>query len=188
MLLLMFLLICKRLSDNPCPLHFASFFFRWRISLLWRAFFTTAVVAVVLRALIDVCKSGKCGLFGKGGLIMFDVTSDNAAYQFSDLLPVIILGVIGGILGSFYNFLLAKLLWVYSLINEYFQLSPLCGISFLQHVHNLLWESKLNIFEEKMFVKTTEDSCLCTNTLSLMLSSPKKEVGAFITADVSGCA
>ncbi|KAJ4801930.1 Chloride channel protein [Rhynchospora pubera] len=35
----------------------------WRISLLWRAFFTTAVVAVVLRALIDVCKSGKCGLF-----------------------------------------------------------------------------------------------------------------------------
>jgi chloride channel 7 len=60
---------------------------------------------------------------------MFDVTSGNRAYQFADLLPVIILGVIGGILGSFYNFLLAKLLRVYSLIYEYFQLSSLCYIS-----------------------------------------------------------
>ncbi|MQL80861.1 hypothetical protein Taro_013311 [Colocasia esculenta] len=31
----------------------------WRSALLWRSFFTTAVVAVVLRALIDVCRSGK---------------------------------------------------------------------------------------------------------------------------------
>ncbi|KAJ4761261.1 Chloride channel protein [Rhynchospora pubera] len=90
----------------------------WRISLLWRAFFTTAVVAVVLRALIDVCKSGKCGLFGKGGLIMFDVTSENTAYHFGDLPPVIILGVIGGILGSLYNFLLDKALRLYTRINE----------------------------------------------------------------------
>ncbi|KAJ6796043.1 putative chloride channel-like protein CLC-g [Iris pallida] len=90
----------------------------WRSSLLWRAFFTTAVVAVVLRALIDVCTSGKCGLFGKGGLIMFDVTSDGVAYSLVDLPPVIILGVIGGVLGSLYNFLLEKLLRVYSLINE----------------------------------------------------------------------
>ncbi|KAG1327894.1 Chloride channel protein CLC-c [Cocos nucifera] len=90
----------------------------WRSALLWRAFFTTAVVAVVLRALIDVCKSGKCGLFGKGGLIMFDVTSDTVAYHLVDLPPVILLGIIGGILGSFYNFLLDKVLRIYNLINE----------------------------------------------------------------------
>ncbi|KAF2310584.1 hypothetical protein GH714_014952 [Hevea brasiliensis] len=62
----------------------------WRSALLWRAFFTTAVVAIVLRALIDLCLSGKCGLFG----------------------------VVGGILGSLYNFLLDKVLRIYNLINE----------------------------------------------------------------------
>ncbi|XP_008801915.2 putative chloride channel-like protein CLC-g isoform X2 [Phoenix dactylifera] len=90
----------------------------WRSALLWRAFFTAAVVAVVLRALIDICRSGKCGLFGKGGLIMFDVTSDTAAYHLVDLPPAILLGIIGGILGSFYNFILDKVLRIYNLINE----------------------------------------------------------------------
>lgn len=83
-----------------------------------RAFFTTAVVAILLRALIDVCLSGKCGLFGKGGLIMYDAYSANISYHLVDLPPVLVLGVLGGILGSFYNFLLEKVLRVYNLINE----------------------------------------------------------------------
>ncbi|XP_072150949.1 putative chloride channel-like protein CLC-g isoform X3 [Setaria viridis] len=90
----------------------------WRSALLWRAFFTTAMVAVVLRALIDFCKSGRCGLFGKGGLIMFDVAADYVTYQLVDLPPVITLGVFGGILGSLYNFFLDKVLRLYNLINE----------------------------------------------------------------------
>ncbi|CAN6250378.1 unnamed protein product [Urochloa humidicola] len=90
----------------------------WRSALLWRAFFTTAMVAVVLRALIDFCKSGKCGLFGKGGLIMFDVTADYVTYHLVDLPPVITLGVFGGILGSLYNFFLDRVLRLYNLINE----------------------------------------------------------------------
>ncbi|KAL6844057.1 hypothetical protein ACP4OV_025730 [Aristida adscensionis] len=90
----------------------------WRSALLWRAFFTTAMVAVVLRALIDFCKSGKCGLFGKGGLIMFDVTADYVTYHLVDLPSVITLGVFGGILGSLYNFFLDKVLRLYNLINE----------------------------------------------------------------------
>ncbi|WOK94212.1 chloride channel-like protein CLC-g isoform X1 [Canna indica] len=90
----------------------------WRSALLWRSFFTTAVVLVVLRALIDVCRSGKCGLFGQGGLIMFDVTSADVTYHLVDLPPAIILGVIGGILGSLHNLLLEKVLRVYNLINE----------------------------------------------------------------------
>ncbi|XP_042482739.1 putative chloride channel-like protein CLC-g [Macadamia integrifolia] len=88
----------------------------WRSALLWRAFFTTAVVAIVLRALIDICIKGKCGLFGKGGLIMFNVTSD-VIYHLSDVPVVLVLGVIGGVLGSFYNFLLRKVLRLYNLIN-----------------------------------------------------------------------
>ncbi|KAH9318528.1 hypothetical protein KI387_020297, partial [Taxus chinensis] len=90
----------------------------WRSALLWRTFFTTAVVAVVLRALKDFCETGKCGLFGKGGLIMFDVSSVKLSYHAEDLLPVVILGVIGGLLGSLFNYLLDKILRVYSLANE----------------------------------------------------------------------
>ncbi|KAK3439473.1 hypothetical protein EUGRSUZ_C04346 [Eucalyptus grandis] len=90
----------------------------WRSALVWRAFFTTAVVAIVLRALIDVCLSGKCGLFGKGGLIMYDVTSSNVAYHIVDVPPVLLLGMIGGLLGSLYNFFLEKVLRIYNLINE----------------------------------------------------------------------
>ncbi|GAB4832790.1 hypothetical protein Ancab_006806 [Ancistrocladus abbreviatus] len=49
---------------------------------------------------------------------MFDITSDNVIYHLKDVPPVLLLGVIGGILGSLYNFLLHKVLRVYNLINE----------------------------------------------------------------------
>ncbi|GAB2277254.1 hypothetical protein Dimus_011961 [Dionaea muscipula] len=90
----------------------------WRSALLWRTFFTTAVVAIVLRALIEYCSSGKCGLFGKGGLIMYDVSSAEATYGGTDILAVLVLGVVGGIFGSIYNYLIDKVLRVYSIINE----------------------------------------------------------------------
>ncbi|KAL8116376.1 hypothetical protein AgCh_022759 [Apium graveolens] len=90
----------------------------WRSALLWRTFFTTAVVAVVLRSLMVFCQSGKCGLFGQGGLIMFDVNSAVASYTTPDLVAVILLGVIGGIFGSLYNYLVDKVLRIYSIINE----------------------------------------------------------------------
>ncbi|PIA44043.1 hypothetical protein AQUCO_01800235v1 [Aquilegia coerulea] len=90
----------------------------WRSALLWRTFFTTAVVAVVLRGLIEYCRSGKCGLFGQGGLIMFDVGSPMTTYGTPDLLAVIILGIIGGVFGSLYNYLVDKVLRTYTKINE----------------------------------------------------------------------
>ncbi|KAL8061306.1 hypothetical protein ABFX02_02G078500 [Erythranthe guttata] len=90
----------------------------WRSALLWRTFFTTAVVAVVLRSFISFCRNGNCGLFGQGGLIMFDVNSEIPAYNTPDLLAVILIGVLGGLLGSLYNYLVDKVLRTYSFINE----------------------------------------------------------------------
>ncbi|KAK6159674.1 hypothetical protein DH2020_003055 [Rehmannia glutinosa] len=81
---------------------------KWRSALLWRAFFTTAVVAVVLRTLISFCRSGKCGLFGQGGLIMFDVNSAIPAYNTADLLAVVLIGALGGLFGCLYNYLVDK--------------------------------------------------------------------------------
>ncbi|KAI4296152.1 hypothetical protein L6164_036134 [Bauhinia variegata] len=90
----------------------------WRSALLWRTFFTTAVVAVVLRGFMEFCRAGRCGLFGEGGLIMFAVNSSRPIYGTPDLLVVIFLGVIGGLLGSLYNFLIKKVVRTYSVINE----------------------------------------------------------------------
>ncbi|ONK77356.1 uncharacterized protein A4U43_C02F5680 [Asparagus officinalis] len=90
----------------------------WRSALLWRTFFTTAVVAVVLRSLIYYCRGGNCGLFGEGGLIMFDLSSTITTYSAPDMLVIIVLGVIGGLFGGLYNFLLDRVLRAYSIINE----------------------------------------------------------------------
>ncbi|KAK2992879.1 hypothetical protein RJ640_028121 [Escallonia rubra] len=90
----------------------------WRSALLWRTFFSSAVVVVVLRAFMEYCKSGNCGLFGGGGLIMFDVSDVSVSYHAVDIIPVAVIGVIGGVLGSLYNYLLHKVLRLYNLINE----------------------------------------------------------------------
>ncbi|OMP01132.1 Cystathionine beta-synthase, core [Corchorus olitorius] len=90
----------------------------WRSALLWRTFFTTAVVAIVLRAFIQICSTGTCGLFGEGGLIMYDVSAAKVTYTAPDILAVILLGTIGGVLGSLYNYFVDKVLRVYSIINE----------------------------------------------------------------------
>ncbi|KAL2513758.1 Chloride channel protein CLC-c [Forsythia ovata] len=90
----------------------------WRSALLWRTFFTNAVVAMVVRSLIEFCRSGKCGLFGQGGLIMFEVNSAVPSYNTPDLLAVMLLGVLGGLFGSLYNYLVDKVLRTYSIINE----------------------------------------------------------------------
>ncbi|KAJ3671890.1 hypothetical protein LUZ60_007969 [Juncus effusus] len=89
-----------------------------RNALLWRTFFSTAVVVVVLRGFIELCNSGKCGLFGKGGLILFDVSDITVTYHVNDIIPVTLVGIIGGVLGGIYNIYLPKVLRLYSLINQ----------------------------------------------------------------------
>ncbi|CAD6235684.1 unnamed protein product [Miscanthus lutarioriparius] len=90
----------------------------WRSALLWRTFSTTAVVTMVLHALITYCRGGHCGLFGKGGLIMFDLGSRQVTYTVTDHAAVVLLGVLGGLLGALFNFLVDRVLRVYSLVNE----------------------------------------------------------------------
>ena len=50
---------------------------------------------------------------------MFDVNSGPVLYSTPDLLAVVFLGVVGGVLGSLYNYLVDKVLRTYALINEY---------------------------------------------------------------------
>ncbi|KAL8167144.1 hypothetical protein V2J09_008643 [Rumex salicifolius] len=90
----------------------------WRSALLWRTFFSTAIVVVVLRAFVEYCSTGKCGLFGNGGLILFDVSNVVVHYHGMDILPITVIGLIGGVLGSLYNYVLHKILRLYSVISE----------------------------------------------------------------------
>ncbi|PKI59212.1 hypothetical protein CRG98_020375, partial [Punica granatum] len=46
----------------------------WRSQLMWRVFFTSAIVAVVVRTAMGWCKSGNCGHFGSGGFIIWDIS------------------------------------------------------------------------------------------------------------------
>lgn len=55
---------------------------------------------------------------------MFEVNYAKPSYSIPDILVVIFLGVVGGLLGSLYNYLVDKVLRVYSVINEYVLLSP----------------------------------------------------------------
>ncbi|EXC17565.1 Chloride channel protein CLC-d [Morus notabilis] len=75
----------------------------WRSQLMWRVFFTSAVVAVVVRTAMGWCKSGICGHFGSGGFIIWDVSDGQEDYSFKELLPMAVIGVIGGLLGALFN-------------------------------------------------------------------------------------
>nr|GMD63389.1 chloride channel protein CLC-D [Ipomoea batatas] len=70
----------------------------WRSQLLWRVFFTSAIVAVVVRSAMGWCKSGKCGHFGSGGFIIWDISGGQDDYSVQELLPMAIIGVVGGLL------------------------------------------------------------------------------------------
>ncbi|KAF5452499.1 hypothetical protein F2P56_027491 [Juglans regia] len=75
----------------------------WRSQLMWRVFFTSAIVAVVVRTAMGWCKSGNCGHFGSGGFIIWDISGGQEDYSFEELLPMAVIGVIGGLLGALFN-------------------------------------------------------------------------------------
>ncbi|GAV74798.1 CBS domain-containing protein/Voltage_CLC domain-containing protein [Cephalotus follicularis] len=75
----------------------------WRSQLMWRVFFTSAIVAVVVRTAMGWCKSNKCGHFGSGGFIIWDTSDGQEDYSFEELLPMAVIGVFGGLLGALFN-------------------------------------------------------------------------------------
>lgn len=75
----------------------------WRSQLMWRVFFTSAIVAVVVRTTMGWCKSGNCGHFGSGGFIIWDISGGQEDYSFEELLPMAVIGVVGGLLGALFN-------------------------------------------------------------------------------------
>lgn len=50
---------------------------------------------------------------------MFDVSQTISTYSISDLIAILALGVIGGLFGGLFNFLMDRTLHAYSIINEY---------------------------------------------------------------------
>lgn len=75
----------------------------WRPRLTWRTLFCAAVVTVTLKTLIRACDGGRCGGFGGGGFIIFDISGGQDDYYFYELLPVSVLGITGGLLGALFN-------------------------------------------------------------------------------------
>jgi chloride channel 7 len=49
------------------------------------------------------CTHNNCGHFGSGGFIVYEFYGGQEEYNFSELLPMALIGVIGGILGALYN-------------------------------------------------------------------------------------
>ncbi|GAX72881.1 hypothetical protein CEUSTIGMA_g336.t1 [Chlamydomonas eustigma] len=82
---------------------------RWKHQLLWLMFFTTAIVSVVVRIFMKACVDNSCGFFGSGGFIIFEIAEGQDNYEAYELLPVLLLGVVGGLLGSSFITLNAKL-------------------------------------------------------------------------------
>eukprot|EP00798_Chlamydomonas_sp_ICE-L_P013668 gene13668-19556_t len=72
----------------------------WNNSILWYSFFTTAVVSVTVRLTQKVCSKQGCGFFGAGGFIIFEIAEGQDNYELYELLPVMLLGVVGGLLGA----------------------------------------------------------------------------------------
>lgn len=50
---------------------------------------------------------------------MYDVSAASATYSGPDILAVLFLGILGGIFGSIYNYLVDKVIRTYSIIHEY---------------------------------------------------------------------
>lgn len=75
----------------------------WRGQLTWRAFFTCAVVVVTLKALTGWCAGNRCGYYGSGGFMLFEISQGQEDYETFELVPMAMLGVTGGLLGALFN-------------------------------------------------------------------------------------
>ncbi|CAI5492983.1 unnamed protein product, partial [Closterium sp. Naga37s-1] len=80
----------------------------WKKKVVWKALFTNAVGAIALRALMAACQGGRCGLYSDGGFILFDAQRESD-FGLRELLPVLVLGITGGLVGALFNTAVARL-------------------------------------------------------------------------------
>jgi len=79
----------------------------WSFELTWKIFFCSSISTFVLN-ILSCLKKGEDISITNAGLIKFG-SYDSQPYQFYDFPFFIILGVCGGLLGSFFNFLNAEI-------------------------------------------------------------------------------
>ena len=88
--------------------------------LLWRCFYTTAIVVIALKGMMKVCAEGKCGHFGLGNFIIFEIRSGQSDFEINELVPLVILGLLGGVLGSAFTAINGYLcLWRRDVLSKY---------------------------------------------------------------------
>ncbi|CAI6001418.1 unnamed protein product [Closterium sp. NIES-65] len=80
----------------------------WKKKVVWKALFTNAVGAIALRALMAACEGGRCGLYSDGGFILFDAQRESD-FGLRELLPVLVLGITGGLVGALFNTAVTRL-------------------------------------------------------------------------------
>lgn len=70
--------------------------------------------------MIKACGGSNCGYFGSGGYIIFEISMGQVDYQLMELFPMLLLGLLGGVLGSTFNSVNAQLcIWRRDVLGKY---------------------------------------------------------------------
>jgi chloride channel 7 len=70
--------------------------------------------------MIKACGGSNCGYFGSGGYIIFEISMGQVDYQLMELFPMLLLGLLGGVLGSTFNSINAQLcIWRRDVLGKY---------------------------------------------------------------------
>ncbi|ETO34995.1 hypothetical protein RFI_02079 [Reticulomyxa filosa] len=82
----------------------------WQPGLTWRAFFAATVSNLVLQLLLG-CARGTCGSFSKNSLIDFQTSGSSlGTFGYKDLGFFLLIGVVGGIVGTLFNTINVRIL------------------------------------------------------------------------------
>lgn len=88
-----------------------------------------------LRMMMKLCGGSNCGYFGSGGYIIFEISEGQVDYQLMELFPMVLLGLLGGILGSTFNSVNAQLcLWRRDVLHKYgpyYRISEAVTVAFI---------------------------------------------------------
>lgn len=81
----------------------------WSFSLTWKIFFCSSVSTFVLN-ILHCLKNGEDVSITNAGMLKFG-SYDHHPYELRDFPFFVVLGVVGGLLGAFFNFINAEINW-----------------------------------------------------------------------------